>query len=351
MSVAREPHRPARRRSSVRQRERAQKTMTPQAIEVPRLRAKDYMDSFINPAEYLEAQRKKLTRPSASKQRQFPARPERDVLQFLLEHAPLERWERDVLEIIREEAYYFVAPDADEDHERGLGLATGTQPMMTERCSMPSEIIDYADNNAGVIEHRGGNGSTPTSSASSSTATSRSAGTRASSAREWEECQRRRARSKTGTCRLGLGREKIFEVRKLYNDVTFIDEFLTPEFAIEQKLFTFAWSNRNDRWEIDSREFKQVKEKLLFQLTNFGNPFIYVVDANFDNRGELLLSTSTGGRSARRLRGAVSEGAGQALEATRLSLTKVENAGVILRFDGKEQFSRQTESSAEATAP
>ena len=24
---------------------------------------------------------------------------------------------------------------------------------------------------------------------------------------------------------LGLGREKIFEVRKLYNDVTFIDEF------------------------------------------------------------------------------------------------------------------------------
>ena len=27
--------------------------------------------------------------------------------------------------------------------------------------------------------------------------------------------------------RLGLGRKKIFEVRKLYNDVTFIDEFFT----------------------------------------------------------------------------------------------------------------------------
>ena len=27
---------------------------------------------------------------------------------FLLDHAPLERWERDVLAVIREEAYYFV---------------------------------------------------------------------------------------------------------------------------------------------------------------------------------------------------------------------------------------------------
>ena len=28
---------------------------------------------------------------------------------------------------------------------------------------------------------------------------------------------------------------------------------------------------------------------MLFQLTNFGKPFIVVEDANYDNRGELLL--------------------------------------------------------------
>ena len=33
------------------------------------------------------------------------------MLLFLLEHAPLERWERDVLAIVRDEAYYF-APQA-----------------------------------------------------------------------------------------------------------------------------------------------------------------------------------------------------------------------------------------------
>ena len=32
-----------------------------------------------------------------------------------------------------------------------------------------------------------------------------------------------------------------------------------------------------------------MKLKLLAGLTNFGQPFIYVTDANFENRGELML--------------------------------------------------------------
>ena len=39
--------------------------------------------------------------------RSFPERPEKDVLLFLIEHAPLKTWQRDVLSIIRDEAYYF----------------------------------------------------------------------------------------------------------------------------------------------------------------------------------------------------------------------------------------------------
>jgi stage V sporulation protein R len=40
---------------------------------------------------------------------------------------------------------------------------------------------------------------------------------------------------------------------------------------------------------IESREFQKIKQRLLFGLTNYGKPFIYVVDANYRNRGELLL--------------------------------------------------------------
>jgi stage V sporulation protein R len=107
--------------------------------------------------------------------------------------------------------------------------------------------------------------------------------------KEWEECDDLRSR-RAWDKKLGAGREKIFEVRKHYNDVTFIDEFLTPEFAIEQKLFVFNFNDKKNSWEIATREFKKVKAKLLQSLTNFGQPVIDVIDANLDNRGELMLS-------------------------------------------------------------
>ena len=86
-----------------------------------------------------------------------------------------------------------------------------------------------------------------------------------------------------------MGRQKLFEVRQFHNDITFIDEFLTPEFALEQKLFTFKYNRDTDLYEIASREFEEIKRKLLYRLTNFGQPFIYVEDGNYNNRGEMYL--------------------------------------------------------------
>jgi stage V sporulation protein R len=106
--------------------------------------------------------------------------------------------------------------------------------------------------------------------------------------KEYEECEDLSEKLNWDK-QLGLGRQKLFEIRRLYNDVTFIDEFLTPEFVMQQKLFTFRYNRDTDMYEIASREFKEIKEKLLFRLTNFGQPFIYVEDGNYNNRGELYL--------------------------------------------------------------
>ncbi len=142
--------------------------------------------------------------------------------------------------------------------------------------------------------------------------------------------------------RLGLGRKKVFEVRSLYNDVTFIDEFLTPEFCREQKLFSFSWSGRNDRFEIESREFKSIKGKLLSQLTNSGNPFIYVEDANFDNRGELFLTHDHQGIDLR-----VDYARSVLTALVRLwkrpvnLKTIAETKSIVMRFDGREHSNRK----------
>ena len=71
--------------------------------------------------------------------------------------------------------------------------------------------------------------------------------------------------------------------------MTFIDEFLTEEFCVKNKMFVYRFNQRSGRYEVDTRQFPAVKKQLLFQLTNFGQPIIHVENANFSNRGELLL--------------------------------------------------------------
>ena len=64
-------------------------------------------------------------------------------------------------------------------------------------------------------------------------------------------------------------------------------------------MFTFGMNQRSGQFEIESREFKKVKTQLLTQLTNFGQPLIEVIDANYANRGELLLRHGHDGRDLR----------------------------------------------------
>ena len=78
-------------------------------------------------------------------------------------------------------------------------------------------------------------------------------------------------------------------MRKIYNDVSFIDEFITPEFAEDQKLYIYGQNPATGQYEIVDRDYTKVKQGLLDSLTNFGNPIIHVVDDNYKNRGELYL--------------------------------------------------------------
>ncbi|HSQ65644.1 MAG TPA: SpoVR family protein [Polyangiaceae bacterium] len=307
------------------------------ATEVPRLRSKEYMESFINPEEYLEEQRAKIE-AEKEKAKKFPERSERDVLGFLLEHAPLERWEHDVLEIVREEAVYFVPQMQTKIMNEGWASYWHSR-MMTEKVLDASEIIDYADNAAGVLATAKGQ-LNPYKLGIELFRNIEERWDKGQFGKEWEDCDDLDAK-RNWNLRLGLGRKKVFEVRALYNDVTFIDEFLTPDFAREQKLFSYAWSNRNERYEIETREFKAVKEKLLFQLTNAGSPFIYVEDANYENRGELLLRHDHQGMDLR---------VDYAKEVMRalyriwkrpvLTQTVMESKATLLRYDGREHTSK-----------
>ncbi|MBF0299952.1 MAG: SpoVR family protein [Oligoflexia bacterium] len=214
-------------------------------------------------------------------------RPQRDIMKFLAEHAPITEWQSDVISILREEAYYYLPQRVTKIMNEGWASYWHSR-IMTEKSLEASEITDFADHHAGVmqtsrknlnpyklgielfrdIEYRWNTGKF---------------------GKEYNECDDIHQKE-NWDLKLGKGREKIFEVRKGHNDISFIDEYLTQEFCNRNQMFTYKFNPRTNRFEIDTRDFLAIKMKLLSGLTNYGSPVIEVEDANFSNRGELLLA-------------------------------------------------------------
>jgi len=253
--------------------------------EVIRFAAKSYMDPFINPPEFLEEQRQRIEEERRRPPR-FPERPERDVLWFLIEHAPLRDWERDLLGMIREEAYYFAPQRLTKVMNEGWASYWHSR-MMTEKLLEPDEVIDFAERHAGAMAVQPGQ-INPYKLGIELFRDIEERWNKGRFGKEYEECDDLAVKRSWDTG-LRQGREKIFEVRRIYNDVTFIDEFLTPEFCDEYRLFTYEFNPKTGRREISGRDYREIKDKLLHSLANGGQPVIEVVDGNFRNRGELVL--------------------------------------------------------------
>lgn len=302
--------------------------------------SREYMRGFVNPQEYLDAQRKRIQdKKTAAKK--FPERPQRDVLLFLLEHAPLEDWEFDILGLLREEAYYFAPQPQTKIMNEGWASYWHSR-IMTEKALTDAEVLDYADHHSGVMGIRPGSFN-PYKVGIELFRDIEDRWNKGRFGKEYDDCDDLRAR-RAWDKKLGGGREKIFEVRKHYNDVTFIDTFLTLEFAQEQKLFVYGFNEKRNSWEIMDREFRKVKQKLLQKLTNFGQPVIEVVDGNYENRSELLLVHRHDGLDLK------SDHAKETLHHVQTLwrrpvnlLTRAENKGLLMRFDGQGHSDKKVE--------
>lgn len=259
---------------------------TPPKCDPQRFASKDYMDAFINPKELLLKEAERLRKEEEAKRAKFPSEPERDVLAFLIEHANLKSWQRDVLSMLRDESYYF-APQGQTKIMNEGWASYWHSTIMCERGLTDDEVIDFADHHSGTVAMPPGSFN-PYKIGLELLRDIEDRWNKGRFGREYEEC-RNLAAKRDWDKKLGLGRKKIFEVRRTHNDVTFIDTFLTEEFCREHRLFSFAYNSREQQYEIESRNFETVKERLLFRLTNHGRPFITVEDGNYRNRKELLL--------------------------------------------------------------
>lgn len=262
-------------------------TLRDQVERAIRFPAKPYMERFINPPDRLRAEREKELKAEEAQRHAFPSSPQRDVLGFLLRHAPLEDWQGDILDIVRTEAYYFAPQGMTKIMNEGWATFWHSR-IMTRHCLRADELITYADHHSGTLATAPGR-LNPYKMGVELFRDIEDRWDRGRFGKEYDECEsieRRRA----WDLKLNKGLEKVFEVRRVYNDVTFIDEFLTPEFVDRYELYHYRRDPATGRMVVVNRDYDTIKQTMLFMLTNHGQPYIYVVDGNYANRGELYLA-------------------------------------------------------------
>lgn len=88
--------------------------------------------------------------------------------------------------------------------------------------------------------------------------------------------------------RPGQGREKIFEVRELENDVSFLRNYLTEELCEELDLFVYELVD-DEEWRVTEKRWERVRDQLVANMTNFGFPYIVVADGDYNRNRELYL--------------------------------------------------------------
>ena len=259
----------------------------PFAFVPEKFAAKDYMDRWINPERELARQKEEHGKKVASERGRVPLRPTRDVLLFLLRHAQMEDWQSDILTIIRDEAYYFAPQAMTKVMNEGWAVYWHSK-LMTQHFVQASEIVQYADQHSGVLAMAPG-GFNPYKIGVELFKDIERRWNVGQHGMAWERMEGIGAKDRHDDSSM-KGREKIFEVRRIYNDVQFIDEFLTEEFVDRHKMYQYRRDPQTGEMKIVSRDFERVKKTLLYRLTNMGQPFVYVVDGNYRNRGELYLA-------------------------------------------------------------
>jgi stage V sporulation protein R len=251
-----------------------------------KLPASRYMDSYINPPEWVERKQREQE-AAAEKEKAFPERPERDVLGFVAAHGRMAGWQRDVLLILMEEAYYFAPQGQTKIMNEGWASYWHTK-LMTEEILEDDEVVDYADHHSGTVAMRPGQ-LNPYKIGLELYRDIERRWDRGQFGKDWLDCDDAVVK-RDWYVPTNQGKDKLFEVRRTHNDVTFLDTFLTEDVCRRIGLFTWEYDKKTGQYVVDSREFADVKQKLLFMVSNHGQPRVSVTDANHGNRGELELT-------------------------------------------------------------
>ncbi|SES96701.1 stage V sporulation protein R [Salinibacillus kushneri] len=229
----------------------------------------DYHDLFgIDPNEQVVEEEAKVQR------KKIPEQPEKDLLLFIENHSrELYDWQRDILTMMREEMRYFW-PQL-ETKIMNEGWASYWHSRILRELNLTSdETVEFAKLHSGVT-------------APSNT----SINPYRLGIKIFEDIEDRynnpTEEMKQSGVQPGTGREKLFEVREIESDISFIRNYLTKEIVQEEDLYLFQKQGRD--YKVVDKDWTEVRDQLITMRVNGGFPYITVENGDYLRNGELYL--------------------------------------------------------------
>lgn len=247
----------------------------------------DYMEQWMNPSWFTEKENKRLEEEELRSLLNIQRCAEKDIFGFLKDNAPLQLWEQDVASMIYEESQYFAPQGATKTINEGWASYGDFNIMAILGHAGAEGIVHYADHKAGVLGPQSAIAYNPYHLGFKLLLDIEERWNKGRFGEEYENCKDLNRRENWDT-NAGLGKEKVFEVRKCYNDILLINEFFTPEFCNKHEFFD-TQHFPDGSIKMQSRKFPAIKEKILSRYKNFGRPDIRLEDSNFQDKGTLLL--------------------------------------------------------------
>lgn len=207
-------------------------------------------------------------------EKKIPPKPEKDLLLFIEAHSRhLDDWQRDILTMMREEMLYFW-PQLETKIMNEGWASYWHQRILREMDLTADETIEFAKLNAGVVQP------------SKTYINPYYLGLKI-----FEDIEKRYDNPTEEMKEIGVtpnsGRKKIFEVREIESDTSFIRNYLTKELVKQEDMYLFQ--KQGSAYRITDKEYEEVRDQLITARVNGGFPYIYVEDGDYLRNGELYL--------------------------------------------------------------
>lgn len=218
--------------------------------------------------------RENKTRLVLPYRKKFPPKPEKDLLLFIEEYSSeLEEWQRDILTMMREEMLYFW-PQLETKIMNEGWASFWHQRILREMDLTSDETIEFAKLNANVVQ--------PSKTGINPYYLG---------VKIFEDIEKRYNNPTKEMKEIGIeansGRAKMFEVREIESDISFIRNYLTKDLVKQEDLYLFEKKNGN--YEITDKDYENVRDQLVSMRVNGSFPYIVVENGDYMRLGELYL--------------------------------------------------------------